>query len=114
MTMGNMPSQQLALFGQAILLGISMGVLYDLLRPFRLKLPRLTTVWDIVYCLAVGAVFLTFVLERGAGELRGFMMLGAAGGMVLFFCVFSAILTPVWDFWADTLSFLVYLLAVFR
>ena len=35
MTMGNQVSQQLLVFGQSILLGIAVGVLYDLLRPFR-------------------------------------------------------------------------------
>ena len=39
--MGNQVSQQLLIFGQSILLGLALGSLYDLLRPFRLRLPRL-------------------------------------------------------------------------
>ena len=39
--MENYVSAQLLLFGQSILLGALLGVLYDLLRAFRLRLPRL-------------------------------------------------------------------------
>ena len=35
-------SQPLLLFCQAILLGMAAALLYDLLRAFRLRLPRLT------------------------------------------------------------------------
>ena len=33
-------AQQLLVFGQSILLGLSAGLLYDLLRPFRVRAPR--------------------------------------------------------------------------
>ena len=109
--MGNQISQQLLIFGQSILLGLALGSLYDLLRPFRLRLPRLTALLDAAYCLAAGAAAFSFLMERGGGELRGFMVLGTVGGVVLFFCAFSQWLRPIWDFWADTLAFLVYLLS---
>jgi len=84
-TMGNQVSSQLLLFGQSILLGLSIGVLYDVLRPFRLRWPRTTALLDGGYCLAVGAASFLFLLRRGAGELRGFVVLGTLGGAVLFF-----------------------------
>ena len=108
--MGIQISGQLAAFGQSILLGAAAGVLYDLLRPFRLRLPRLTALLDGAYCLAVGCAAFLFLLRRGGGELRGFLLLGAAGGAVLFFCAASAFLQPLWAFWADTLVHLVRLL----
>ena len=37
--MGNQISQQMLTFVQSILLGLAAGVLYDLLRPFRLRRP---------------------------------------------------------------------------
>ena len=40
-------SQPLLLFCQAILLGMAAALLYDLLRAFRLRLPRLTSALDI-------------------------------------------------------------------
>ena len=47
-------SGQLILFGQSVLLGLTAGLLYDLLRAFRLRLPRCAALWDALYCLCVG------------------------------------------------------------
>jgi len=58
--MGNQISQQVLGFGQSILLGLSAGVLYDLLRPFRRRLPRLTGILDTLYCLSLGAAAFLF------------------------------------------------------
>lgn len=102
--MENHISQQLLVFVQSILLGLAIGSLYDLLRPFRLRLPRLAPLLDGVYALAVGAGCFRFVLARAEGELRGFVVLGVVGGAVLFFSAFSSLLRPVWEFWADTLG----------
>ena len=110
--MENQVSQQLLVFVQSILLGLSAGLLYDLLRPFRLRLPRLTGALDSLYCLAVGASAFWFILRRAQGEVRGFVLLGGLGGAVLFFCAFSPLLRPIWEFWADTLAYLVYLLSL--
>lgn len=110
--MRNQVSQQLILFGQSILLGLSAGLLYDLLRPFRRRMPRLTGTLDALYCVSVGSAAFLFLLRRSAGQFRGFVVLGVLGGAVLFFCAFSALLRPVWDFWADTLADLARLLAL--
>ena len=75
-------SRQLALFGQSVLLGLTAGLLYDLLRSFRLRLPRSTALWDTLYCLAVGTGLFFFTLRRADGLLRGYVVLGAAGGAV--------------------------------
>ena len=110
--MGNQAAQQLLVFGQSILLGLSAGLLYDLLRPFRVRAPRFTGVLDGLYCLIVGGALFLFLLRRGSGQLRGFVIVGALGGAVLFFCAFSQLLRPVWAFWADTLAFLWALLCL--
>ncbi|HJB30690.1 MAG TPA: spore cortex biosynthesis protein YabQ [Candidatus Oscillibacter excrementavium] len=110
--MGPALAQPLQAFVQSILLGMAAGLLYDLLRAFRLKLPRLTAPLDILYCVTVsGAVFL-FTLYRAQGQLRLYLCLGALGGCILFFTVFSPLLRPVWGFWVDTLAFLLHLAAV--
>ena len=58
-------SQQLLTFLWSILLGLAAGLLYDLLRPFRLRLPRLTAALDLLYCLTAGsAVFSAPVPEE--------------------------------------------------
>lgn len=65
---------------------------------------------DAVYCLCVGTGLFLFVLRRSAGLLRGYVLLGGLGGAVLYFCLLSAPLRPVWSFWVDTLAFLAHLL----
>ena len=57
-------AQQLLVFGQSILLGLSAGLLYDLLRPFRVRAPRATALLDGAYCLAVGGAMFLFLLRR--------------------------------------------------
>ena len=84
MTMGTPVSDQLMAFGQSILLGLSAGVLYDLLRPFRLRRPRLTGWLDGAYWLTVAAASFLLLLRRAYGELRGFLVLLAAVGWQLY------------------------------
>ena len=66
--MGNQVSQQLLVFGQSILLGLCAGLLYDLLRPFRLRLPRLTGLLDGLYCLLTGTAVFFFLLRGRTGS----------------------------------------------
>ena len=74
----------LLIFSQAVLLGLSAGLVYDLLRALRLRIPRLTAPLDILYCLTAGAAAFLFILRRAQGQLRVYMLLGAAGGVWLF------------------------------
>ena len=97
--MGINISQQLTLFAQSILLGMAVALVYDLLRPFRIRLPRLTAVLDVLFCLVLSVSVFLFMLRRAQGELRGYVLLGAVGGAILYFTLFSALLRPVWDFW---------------
>ena len=69
-------SQPLLLFCQAILLGMAAALLYDLLRAFRLRLPRLTSALDILYCMAAGLAVFLFMLRRAQGQLRLYLLLG--------------------------------------
>ena len=95
----------------AVLLGGALGLLYDLLRALRSLGGR---VWggvlDSVYCvLSVSLLF--FFVMAGDGELRLFFLAGALGGAVLFFCLLSPILRPLWDFWLRILLSPVHLAA---
>lgn len=101
--MGVNISQQLLLFLRSVLLGGVLGLLYDLLRPFRRRGGRL---WggflDALYGVtAVSALF--FFVMAGDGELRVFILLGTIGGAVLFFCLLSQLMAPLWEFWAALL-----------
>lgn len=79
MELGNYISEQLAMFVRAILLGASLGLVYDLFRTLRRLGGR---VWggvlDGTYCvLAVCSLFL-FVMA-GDGEMRLFVRRGPSG-----------------------------------
>lgn len=97
--MGNIISEQLLLFLRSVLLGGVLGLLYDLLRPFRRLGGRL---WggflDALYGLAAVSGLFFFVMA-GDGELRVFILMGTLGGAVLFFCLLSQPMRPLWDFW---------------
>ena len=108
--MGFQISQQLLDFLQSILLGLAVGICYDLLRPFRLRLPRLIPLLDSSYCILLGGAGFRFLLECTDGEFRGFALLGAVGGAMLHFCAFSDWLQTVWDFWTGSLFALVHIL----
>ncbi|MBQ8851163.1 MAG: spore cortex biosynthesis protein YabQ [Oscillibacter sp.] len=90
------------LFLQSILLGAGAAVVYDFLRPFRLRFRRCAPFLDGAYPLAVGAAAFAFLLRRAEGELRGFLVVGAIGGAVLYAAGMSELLRPLWDFWAET------------
>ena len=90
-------TEQLRSFLLAILLGMAVGVVYDLMRAARLRHPRLTPLLDLGCCLfAAGGLFL-FLMRQTDGQLRGYILLGA----VSYFSAASAALRPVWDFWLD-------------
>lgn len=97
--MGNYISDQLAQFLRSILLGGVLGLFYDLLRPLHALGGKL---WGglldiLVSLIAMSSVF--FFVMAGDGELRLFILLGVLGGAVLFFCLLSRLLRPLWDFW---------------
>lgn len=91
------------MFLGSILLGSSLALLYDLIRPWRRLGGR---VWngllDTLLTLTAAAT-LFFFFMAGEGELRLFILLGALGGAVLFFCLLSRPLRPLWDFWVQFL-----------
>lgn len=99
-----MISQQLGLFLRSILLGGVLGLLYDLLRPWRALGGGL---WggalDVLFSLTAGWSVFFFVMA-GDGELRLFILAGVLGGGVLFFCLLSRPLRPVWAFWFGALA----------
>lgn len=99
--------QQLLDLGAAMLLGIVCGTVYDLLRPVRVRHRSnkpLTHVVDGIFVLiALLGVFL-FALRIGQGEFRLFMLFGFVGGIVVYYLLLSAMLRPLWDFWAETVA----------
>ena len=98
-------SEQLALFLRAAALGPVLGLVYDLFRTLRTLGGKLWGgILDVLFCL-IAAASLFFFVMAGNGEMRIFVVLGAAGGMLLFLCLAGPLLRPVWRFWLELLLF---------
>ncbi|MBE6961732.1 MAG: hypothetical protein E7445_04675 [Ruminococcaceae bacterium] len=110
--MENYVSQQLMTFARSILLGMGIALVYDLLRPVRQRCPGLLWLLDGAYCLASALGLGLFLLRQSGGELRLYILLGAAGGVVLFFSMLSEGLQAVWEFWAETVVLTGRILAI--
>ena len=101
--MGNAASQQLMMFLRSIALGAALGLTYDLLGALRALGGKLWgALLDALFCLLAASSLFFFVLA-GSGELRIFILAGALGGAVLFFCLLSRPLRPLWAFWLQIL-----------
>ena len=111
--MENYASAQFICLLRAVLSGLAAGFLYDLLRSLRLRRRRsllLTHLLDGLYVLFLGAVGLYLTLRVGGGELRLYLIFGAAGGALLWFSLLADFFRPLWDWWLDTvLSFFGFL-----
>lgn len=111
--MENYVSAQLSQLGAAVALGAAGGFVYDLLRSARLidrRDRRLTHLLDGAFAVLLGAGLLWLALVVGGGELRLYMLTGMGAGAVLWFCLPSRLLRPVWDFWVAALLALCRLL----
>lgn len=83
---------QTLIFLKAILMGVMLGILYDLLRALRRDLGAgvaFTALCDTVFWIGtLGAIFV-FVLTAAEGEGRFYVLLGAAMGAILYFIALS-------------------------
>ena len=85
---------ELALFGQAVLSGVCLLAVYDILRIIRRIIPH-GIIWisveDLVYwCFAGGWLFLK-VCQVNNGIVRGYMILGMLAGIILYYRLCSRI-----------------------
>ena len=96
--MENYVSAQLLLLGQAALLGMLGGVVYDLLRPLRRG--RLIHLTDALFTGGGLVLMVWFLTAVSRGEARLFLLLGACGGAGLYFLLLAPLLRPLWDFWS--------------
>ncbi len=79
----------------ALLLGLGLGLLYDLLRPPRRRFPRLGAPLDMLFGLLAGAAAFVFALSAGGGR-PGLWELGASLlGFLLYLHALSPPLLPV-------------------
>ncbi|MBQ2698288.1 MAG: spore cortex biosynthesis protein YabQ, partial [Clostridia bacterium] len=89
--MRNHIPQQLLLFGQSLLMGAGLALVYDLLRPLRRRIPRFAWAADALFGLAAPAGVFLFVLRRSGGEPRLYVLAGLLLGSAAFFTLISPI-----------------------
>lgn len=80
---------QAAQFAAALLFGLLCGVVYDLLRAPRRRIPALTVPADLLYALFLLLGLLALALYVGGGRLRLFFYPAIALGAALYFRVLS-------------------------
>lgn len=91
-------TEQSQLLLYAVLLGVPLGFCYDLLRTIRLVLPhgRFTVaIEDIVFLLFCGGALLSFSVVLARGEVRGYYVLGALLGFLLYRCTLGTLTVPL-------------------
>ena len=111
--MENYVAPQLRDLLSSVALGAAAALIYDLLRAARLLDRRdkvLTHLLDGLFVAALAVLALFLGLHLGQGQLRLFMLSGAALGAVVWFTLFSPLLRPVWDLWCASLVALCHLL----
>ena len=96
--MGIYLAEQTALFMQSILLGGAFGLLYDAFQITRIAVP--TARWvvfieDVLFFLICAASTFLFMMRAMQGEVRFFILLGGAIGMVLYFYSLSILIMGI-------------------
>jgi len=101
-------AQQAYAFAGAILLGFAIGVLYDLLRLFRLRVPVpvLGPVLDLLFWAAVVAALFVYATGATGGQMRIYVLLSVFGGAVVYFVTLSAWILSLGNLVADGAAFL--------
>lgn len=78
---------ELALFAGAVLTGVGMLILYDMLRVFRRIFSHgilWVSVEDFLYGILVSGFFFLELCRENSGVIRGYILLGLALGAVLY------------------------------
>ena len=101
-------AEQAAAFAGAILLGFAIGVFYDLLRLFRVRLPIpfLGSVLDLLFWGAVVTSLFLYVTGATGGQMRIYVLLSVFGGAVVYFLTLSAWILSFGNLIADAIAFL--------
>jgi len=91
-------SGQAWLFLSAVLTGGAIGLLYDAFRVFRKTTPHsklAVQIEDVVFWIAATGLTFYYMLHRNYGEIRPFVLVGIALGIVLYFATLSRLVLVV-------------------
>ncbi len=102
--------QQISLL-YALILGITWGIVYDLLRAFRLRLPfSFTWLFDFLYCFFVIATLFLFAPYYSNGYIRATIVISAILGFTLYYVSLGRLVRKITQLLGDLLTWLVALL----
>lgn len=88
--------RQAEALGLAVLIGLGAGLLYDLLRPPRWRLPAAAAFGlDALYCLLLGAALFLFAMSRGDGRLGIGALAAAWTGFLAYHWLLSPLCLPI-------------------
>lgn len=85
-------SNQLYIFGWAILYGGIIGISYDLIRIVRRVVSHsqlLVGLEDFFFWMIAGLVVFNYIFNVNSGSMRGFIFIGLSLGMLLYFLTIS-------------------------
>ncbi|NLM13619.1 MAG: spore cortex biosynthesis protein YabQ [Epulopiscium sp.] len=93
-------SEQAQIFIAAVEAGIIIGIFYDIFRIIRKIIPHpnwVIQLEDLIYWIIVSAFMFFVLFNKNYGEIRGFALLGAFLGNVIYFFTFSIFLMKISD-----------------
>lgn len=92
--MNQVVSTQTLLFITCILIGIIMGMLYDLIRIFRKIIPHSNwsvQIEDTIYWIVCALIGFAILYMHNYGQIRFFVFIGIILGSIFYLCTFSII-----------------------
>lgn len=90
-------SHELYIFCGMFVLGAAEGVLFDVFAAIRRTLRKKNTAafFDILFWIAAASLFGCAVMRMTCGEIRGYMLLAGAGGLLIYFLSLSRLFVSV-------------------
>jgi len=91
-------SGQAWLFLSAVLTGGAIGLFFDAFRVIRKSIPHskiAVQIEDIIFWVVATGLTFYYMLHRNAGEIRPFVIIGIALGLVLYFATLSRVVLVV-------------------
>lgn len=90
--MNELVSEQASIFMSAIINGVFLGFIYDLIRVFRRIIKHshwLVNLEDLIYWIVGSFIIFLDIFKNNDGVLRGFLYAGVFLGLVIYICLIS-------------------------
>lgn len=91
-------SEEMQLFGYSCILGIALGLFYDVFRTLRLMFRHnavLTAAEDIIFCTVYALALTAFASGAARGEMRFYYVIGNAAGFLLYLLTLGAVVSAL-------------------